>query len=101
MNPPKETIIMGCIDIMAGFEHTPEPQRPEILQTVIDTLSVYPKPSKKGDTVEPPAQFVGAYLCASNVRNACKLALFKVWDIPTAVRTINTNLETALTLLIE
>ncbi len=96
----KRELITDAMDIMAGFDiDTPQNQR-ETLQTVINHLSEYPKASKKGATEEPHPNIVGAYLCVSNVRNACKLGLIGVYGLDTITLHIAENLTTALNLIL-
>ncbi|AIQ00316.1 hypothetical protein ACQ1Q1_00050 [Ornithobacterium rhinotracheale] len=94
-------IIKRCFDEMAGFGTLNESEQMHTLQSVVNTLGSYPKPRQKGDEVEPSPEDLGAFLSASNVRNACKLAMLRVWRTSTAENIINTNLEIALTLLTE
>ncbi len=94
------TLITETMDLMAGFEiDTPKGQG-ETLQLIINHLGSYPKPRQKGATIAPPNYIIGAYLCISNVRNACKLRLLEIYTKPQTIIVINSNLISALSLII-
>lgn len=93
--------ITDCLDLLAGFELLPIAERNGVFQSIINTLCGYPKPNKKSAITEPSPKILGAYLCVSNARNGCKLALLGIWDNSQAINIIQVNLEIALTLLID
>ncbi len=102
MNTKKQSIITDCMDILSKWDLPfPAIERHQILNEIIDTLGSYPKPRKSKQYPEPHQNILGAYLCISTVRNACKLALIKVWSEKKAEKVIRENLETALSLLID
>lgn len=76
MHTLQTNLITECLDLLAGFELLTAQEQSEITNVIIDTLGSYPKPQKKHDPVPAPTHLIGAYLCISNARNACKLFLF-------------------------
>ncbi|MEJ8606539.1 hypothetical protein JSO56_06345 [Riemerella anatipestifer] len=101
MHPPKEQILTECIDLIAVVDYLPEDEHAKVYSEIIETLGTYPKPQEKGNPEAPTPEILGAYLCASSVRNACKLTLLGYLDNRTAKTTITDYLTNALTLLIE
>ena len=91
-------IITDAMDLMAGFEFMPEADKTATLKTIIDKLGSYPKPYKKNDNKTFSVNLLGAYLCVSNARNSCKLALLGLQNITNAYHLISYNLELALSL---
>lgn len=94
------TLITDTMDLMAGFDIDTQENKKETLQAVINHLGSYPKPRQKGDTAEPHPNILGAYLCVSNVRNACKLAQIGVYSLDTVTLHIDENLISALNLIL-
>ena len=73
-----------------------------LAQSVIDTLCGYHKPCRNGDTQEPLANKLGAYLHTSNARNACKLRqLGYIQPYAVGFKTVRRELEAALRLLVD
>ncbi len=97
---PKKALIMEAMDLMAGFDIDTEANQRETLDMVINHFSNYPKPRKKGDAEEPHPNILGAYLCVSNVRNACKLGLINICRLEDVKARIDNNLMLALDLLL-
>lgn len=96
----QRNIIEEVFDLLAGFDvDKPQNQR-ETIQTVINHLGSYPKATPKHSKIEPHPNILGAYLCISNVRNACKLALLGVYSIDTLTLKVDEELITALNLLL-
>lgn len=88
-------IITNCLDLMAGINHRPKNEYIAVFNSVIDELGSYPKPAAQNKNI------LSAYLLASNVRNACKLAKFKVLALVDAVNVVQVNLEACLSLLLD
>lgn len=101
-------VITDCMDLLSGFSFI-KPSKPFINQVeqnqlffdAIDILGSYPKPNRKGDKVNASNQYLGAYLFISNARNTCKLTSIGLIANDTAYNLIQTNLENALSLLID
>ncbi len=91
--------ITDGMDLLSTWEMQTNTERKDTLSAIIDTLGGYPKPRKSKQDPEPHPKILGAYLCLSVVRNACKLALLDVWDMEYSYIIIATNLENALSLL--
>lgn len=94
-------IVTDAMDLIAGFKLLTNQEKTEVLQNIINALGSYSKPRQKGDPKEPKNNVLGAYLCISNVRNACKLCLLNIWSYQTAKQVINYNLEGALSELMQ
>ncbi len=100
MHQLQQNIITECLDLLAGFELLTDTEKSQTAQTIIDTLGSYPKPQKKNAPENAPSYLVGAYLMASNVRNACKLFLLGYLDDVLLFQAIaQENCENALGLL--
>ena len=74
-------------------------EKKNLSQTVIDTLSNYPKPSEKADTQQPERPELGAFLLASTVRNAAKLICLGYMVFDKEFLHIVSELDWALSLL--
>lgn len=93
-------VLYTVMDEVATLQHETQQDKTDTFNLIIDTLGGYPKPRQKGDVVEPHTNVLGAYLCVSNVRNACRLYLLGVNNYNTTIQTIEQNNEIALGLLL-
>jgi hypothetical protein len=97
----KTQIITDCLDLLAGFELQEPKEQKTTLKTIIDTLGIYPKPQNKKDLVEAKNYDVASYLFVSNVRNTCKLSTLGYIKLNVGFNTIQYNLESALSILVD
>lgn len=97
----KTQIITDCLDLLAGFENLNPKEQKECFEQTIDTLGSYPKPQKKNDTERAKSYQIASYLFVSNVRNACKLSCLGYIKLNIGYSTIQYNLESALSILID
>jgi hypothetical protein len=97
----KTQIITDCLDLLAGFELQEPKEQKATLQSIIDTLGSYPKPQNKKDIVRAKSNQIASYLFVSNVRNACKLSSLSYIKLNVGFNTIQYNLESALSLLVD
>jgi hypothetical protein len=101
-------VITDCLDLLSSFSFT-KPSKPfinpveqnKLFFDVIDILGSYPKPQHKNSVDTATPNNLGAYLFVSNARNTCKLASIGLVANDTAYNLIQTNLENALSLLID
>lgn len=100
MEASKQTsILMDCIDLLAGFSLLPDTDKNELAQNIIDTLGNYPHPHQKNQPTESDPQCLGAYLYASTVRNSVKLAQLGYMPFDNAFLVAGSYLEASLSLL--
>lgn len=74
------------------------PERYELTQSLIATLTQYPRPSKKGDSITPVKELVAAYMFTSTARNLLKLAQLGYVPFVTAFSIAENCFEAALSL---
>lgn len=98
METSKQTsILMDCIDLLAGYSHLSDTDKYELVQRIIDTLGNYPCP--KNEPTEPAPQCLGAYLYASTARNTVKLAQLEYMPFDNAFSVVGSCFEASLSLL--
>ena len=89
------------MDLFCGFRLINPTEQNQLFFDAIDVLGSYPKPQRKNSTNTATKNNLGAYLFVSNARNTCKLASIGLIANDTAYNLIQTNLENALSLLID
>ena len=100
MEASKQTsILMDCIDQLAGFTLLSDPDKNELAQSIIDTLGNYPHPHQKNEPPEPAPQCLGAYLYASTARNSVKLAQLGYMPFDNAFSVAGSCFEASLSFL--
>lgn len=100
MEASKQTsILMACIDLLAGYSHLSDTDKYELAQSIIDTLGNYPRPRRKNEPTEPASQCFGVYLYASTARNTLKLAQLGYMPFDNAFSVAGSCLEASLSLL--
>ncbi|MCD8428444.1 hypothetical protein [Tenacibaculum finnmarkense] len=92
-------VIQSVMDETATFNYHTKELKKAVVQQIINALGSYKKPCKKGSSVIPHPNLLGAYLCVSNVRNACKLCLIGVNNYTETLQIIQLNNEIAISLL--
>ncbi|MCG8237367.1 hypothetical protein J2Q21_12330 [Tenacibaculum finnmarkense genomovar ulcerans] len=92
-------VIQSVMDETATFNCHKKELKKAVVQQIINALGSYKKPCKKGSLIIPHPNLLGAYLCVSNVRNACKLCLIGVNDYTETLQIIQLNNEIAISLL--
>lgn len=67
-------LLQKCFDELAIFPYlTTTPDKVNLLQTILNILVSYPRPSKEGDDTEAHPSTVGAYLLVCNARNTIRV----------------------------
>jgi len=92
-------ILIACIEMLSETPALTTAKKTELMQTVIDTLSKYPKPTEKGDTKEPERAELAAFLLTSTVRNTAKLIILGYMEFDKEFLRLVGKLDWALSLL--
>ena len=103
MKTDKHTaVLIDCLDLLTEApEASTQTDGYDLAQSIIDTLSDYPRPREKGDHTEPAPAVMGAYLYASTARNTAKLAQLNYMPLDNAFNVIAGCIEASLSLFID
>lgn len=100
MTTSKQTsILMDCIDLLAGIPHLSDTDKSGLTQSIINTLGSYPKPQKKNKATGIAPHHLGAYLYTSTAHNAIRLAQLEYIALDKAFSVAGYCLEASLSLL--
>ncbi|MFR9557561.1 MAG: hypothetical protein SNJ35_08340 [Rikenellaceae bacterium] len=95
-------LLQKCFDELAIFPYlTTTPDKVNLLQTILNILVSYPRPSKEGDDTEAHPSTVGAYLLVCNARNTIKLSLLGFYAYTQSAHLASKYFERAYSMLID